>query len=92
MKELEESSTCRMGMQVSGSHFPEVPEKSDVWQASAQNWRDTAEPVIAVYLNDILEAQEKGQRTWSQWLNRMADYFEEKFGPDWQKEHGVGIR
>jgi len=47
---------------------------------------------IAVYLNDILEAQEKGQSTWSRWLNRMADYFDEKFGPDWQKKHGVGVR
>jgi len=47
---------------------------------------------IAVYLDDILEAQEKGQNTWSKWFNRMADYFEEKFGPDWQKKHGIGVR
>ena len=47
---------------------------------------------IAVYLNDILEAHEKGQSTWSRWFNRMADYFEEKFGPDWQKKHGIGVR
>jgi len=47
---------------------------------------------ITVYLNDILEAQEKGQSTWSRWLNRMADYFEEKFGPDWQRKHGIGVR
>lgn len=47
---------------------------------------------ITVYLNDIFEAQEKGQSTWTRWLNRMADYFEEKFGPDWQKKHGIGIR
>ncbi len=47
---------------------------------------------IAVYLNDILEAHEKGQSTWSRWFNRMADYFEEKFGPDWQKKHGTAVR
>lgn len=47
---------------------------------------------ITVYLNDILEAQEKGQSTWSRWFNRMADYFEEKFGPDWQRKHGIGVR
>jgi DNA-binding NtrC family response regulator len=47
---------------------------------------------IAVYLDDILEAQEKGQSTWSRWFNRMADYFEDKFGPDWQKKHGIGVR
>jgi DNA-binding NtrC family response regulator len=47
---------------------------------------------MAVYLNDILEAHEKGQNTWSRWFNRMADYFEEKFGPDWQKRHGTGVR
>jgi DNA-binding NtrC family response regulator len=47
---------------------------------------------ITIYLNDILEAQERGQSTWSRWFNRMADYFEEKFGPDWQKKHGIGIR
>jgi DNA-binding NtrC family response regulator len=47
---------------------------------------------IAVYLDDILEAQEKGQSTWTRWFNRMADYFEDKFGSDWQKKHGIGIR
>jgi len=47
---------------------------------------------IALFLNDILEAQEKGQSTWSRWFNRMADYFEERFGPDWQKKHGTAVR
>ena len=39
---LEESSTCKMGMQVSCSHFAEVPEESDVWKASAKDRRDIA--------------------------------------------------
>lgn len=47
---------------------------------------------IAIYLDDIFEAQEKGQSTWTRWFKRMADYFEEKFGPDWQKRHGIGVR
>jgi DNA-binding NtrC family response regulator len=47
---------------------------------------------IAVYLDDILESQEKGQNTWSKWFDRMAGYFEDKFGPDWQKRHGIGVR
>ncbi len=47
---------------------------------------------LSVYLSDILEAHEKGQSTWSRWFSRMADYFEEKFGPDWQKRHGIGVR
>ena len=41
---------------------------------------------IAVFLNDILEAQEKGKSLWWRWYDRLADYFEKKFGPDWQKE------
>jgi DNA-binding NtrC family response regulator len=47
---------------------------------------------IVLFLNDILDAQEKGQSTWTRWVNRMADYFEEKFGPDWQKKHGTAVR
>ena len=47
---------------------------------------------IAVFLNDILEAQEKGKSLWWRWYDRLADYFEKKFGPDWQKEHGFKVR
>ena len=47
---------------------------------------------ITLYLNDILDALEKGQSTWSRWFNSMADYFEEKFGPEWQKKHGTAVR
>ena len=47
---------------------------------------------IAVFLNDILEAQEKGKNLWWRWYDRLADYFEEKFGSDWQKEHGFRVR
>jgi DNA-binding response OmpR family regulator len=47
---------------------------------------------IAVFLNDILEAQEKGKSLWWRWYDRLADYFEKKFGPDWHKEHGFKVR
>jgi DNA-binding NtrC family response regulator len=47
---------------------------------------------IATYLNDILEAKEKGKSTWWRWFDRFADYFDKKFGPEWQKRHGVTVR
>ena len=47
---------------------------------------------IATYLVDIYEAREKGKNLWWRWFDRLADYCEKKFGPDWQKEHGFKIR
>lgn len=47
---------------------------------------------ITTYLNDILEAKEKGKSFWYRWLNRLEDYFDEKFGPDWQEKHQIKIR
>ena len=41
---------------------------------------------IALYLNDVLEAKEKGRHFWSRWLERFASYYDKKFGPDWQDE------
>jgi CheY-like chemotaxis protein len=46
---------------------------------------------IATYLGDIYEAREKGKNVWWRWFDRLADYCEKKFGPDWQKEHGFKI-
>ena len=39
---------------------------------------------IQTYLNDILEAQEKGRNTWEGWFDRIGTYCERHFGPDWQ--------
>ena len=39
---------------------------------------------IATYLNDILEAKEKGKGFWWRWLTRMEEYYERKFGPEWK--------
>lgn len=41
---------------------------------------------ITTFLNDILEAKEKGKNFWWRWLDRMCSYYDEKFGPDWQKK------
>ncbi|MFP3929303.1 MAG: hypothetical protein ACLFUP_10385, partial [Desulfobacteraceae bacterium] len=35
---------------------------------------------IATYLNDILEAEEKGKSLWWRWLDRLEAYFDKRFG------------
>ena len=47
---------------------------------------------IVHFLTDIYEAKEQGKNFWWRWFDRLADYCERKFGPDWQKEHGFKIR
>ena len=47
---------------------------------------------ITTYLSDIIEAREKGKSMWWRWFDRLADYCEKKFGPDWQKKHGFTVR
>ena len=47
---------------------------------------------IATFLVDIYEAREKGKSLWWRWYDRLANYFEKKFGPDWQKVHGFKVR
>ena len=47
---------------------------------------------ITTFLIDIFEAEEKGKNLWWRWFDRLADYFEKKFGPDWQKKHGFKVR
>ena len=39
---------------------------------------------IDKFLNDILEAKEKGENTWANWYGRLASFCERKFGKDWQ--------
>jgi len=41
---------------------------------------------IVSFLNDVLEAQQKGKSTWSRWYDRLGGFFEKKFGPEWQKD------
>jgi CheY-like chemotaxis protein len=39
---------------------------------------------IAVYLNDVLEARERGQSSWWRWLQRFGSFYEKKFGSGWK--------
>jgi DNA-binding NtrC family response regulator len=41
---------------------------------------------ISEFLEEVLEAKEKGKHFWWKWLDRWGAYYEKKFGPDWQKE------
>jgi len=41
---------------------------------------------IADFLEEILEAKEKGKHLWWRWLDRWGEYYEKKFGPDWHQE------
>jgi len=39
---------------------------------------------ITTFLNDVLEAKEKGKSFWWRWIDRLGSYYDEKFGRDWQ--------
>ena len=44
---------------------------------------------ITTFLNDILEAKEKGLSTWGRWSERIGTYCERHFGPNWQKDDKI---
>jgi DNA-binding NtrC family response regulator len=39
---------------------------------------------IATFLNDILEAEKQGKSFWWRWCDRLASFYDKKFGPNWQ--------
>ena len=39
---------------------------------------------IKNFLEDVLDAQEKGKHSWSRWLETFNEYYEKVFGEDWQ--------
>lgn len=41
---------------------------------------------IASFLNDVLDAKEKGKNPWIRWYDRMGSFFEKKFGSEWKKD------
>jgi len=41
---------------------------------------------IASFLEEVLEAKEKGKHAWSRWLERWGDFYDKKFGADWRDE------
>ncbi len=42
---------------------------------------------IHTYLADILEARAMGIEKHRAWFDRLEPFFDDKFGPDWKKEH-----
>ncbi len=41
---------------------------------------------IATFLEEVLEAKEKGKHFWWRWLDRWGTYYDKKFGPDWREK------
>lgn len=41
---------------------------------------------IETFLIDVLKAKEEGKNPWTSWYKRLADFCEQKFGPDWDKD------
>ena len=41
---------------------------------------------IDSFLEDVLEALEKGKDPWDRWVERMAGFCEKTFGPKWQQK------
>jgi len=39
---------------------------------------------ITSFLEEILDAKQKGQSTWDNWMNRLAGYCERTFGAKWK--------
>jgi DNA-binding NtrC family response regulator len=39
---------------------------------------------ISTFLEEILEAKEKGKHFWWRWLDRWGGYYDKKFGEDWK--------
>ncbi|KPK22892.1 MAG: response regulator receiver protein [Nitrospira bacterium SG8_3] len=35
---------------------------------------------ITTYLNDVMEAKEKGMHFWSRWIERFGDFYNKRFG------------
>lgn len=42
---------------------------------------------IETLLTDVLEARDKGHNHWYNWLDRMGEYYEKRFGPNWKESH-----
>ena len=42
---------------------------------------------ICTFLEDILEAQEKGKHLWWKWFDRFSGFFEKRFGEEWKNEN-----
>jgi phosphohistidine swiveling domain-containing protein len=38
-------------------------------------------------LNDVLEAKAHGRKFWWRWFDRFGEFYERRFGPDWQNKY-----
>ncbi len=47
---------------------------------------------IGTYLNDVLEAREKGHGSWWRWFQRFGDFYERKFGSDWKDQYEAYLK
>ena len=57
------------------------------YQGGAASYLPKEEMInIASFLNDIVEAKEKGKNPWTRWYDRMGSHLEKRFGADWQKQ------
>lgn len=41
---------------------------------------------IRVFLNDIMEAKERGKNFWWRWLDRLGPFYDQTFGSEWRKK------
>jgi DNA-binding response OmpR family regulator len=41
---------------------------------------------ITSYLEDILEAQQRGKSLMGRWMDRLESYYDKRFGADWKKD------
>ena len=41
---------------------------------------------IAEFLEEVLEAKERGKHLWWRWLDRWGAFYDKKFGSDWKDE------
>jgi response regulator RpfG family c-di-GMP phosphodiesterase len=68
------------------AHSPESTVKS--YEKGAASYVPKEEiAYITTYLNDILEAKEKGKHFWWRWLDRFGDAYDKKFGPEWRRDN-----
>jgi DNA-binding NtrC family response regulator len=44
---------------------------------------------LPTFLEDVLEAQQKGENPWKRWFERLGNYCERHFGPNWQKDDKI---
>jgi DNA-binding NtrC family response regulator len=41
---------------------------------------------ITVYLNDVLQMVQEKQNYWNTWMERVGQYYDDRFGPDWKDD------